>query len=70
MKKTVFLALALVGLMLVGFTSCSKECECQSYVNGEKVGSPTTITRESGKKCKDYNETAEAFGVKTEVKCK
>jgi len=66
MKKAVFLTLAMVGLILVGFTSCSKECECTTYLDGEKI-TTFTVDREKGKKCKDYNVPL-AFG--TETKCK
>lgn len=55
MKKTIFIALALVGIALLGFNSCSKECTCTTYVRG-KVYSTVTYEKERGTKCSKLNE--------------
>lgn len=68
MKK--ILAICAAVLMLGFFTtSCSKNCQCKTYVNGvlENTGDPFTV--ETGKKCKDYNSEITLLGITTKVKC-
>ncbi|MGI6411604.1 MAG: hypothetical protein ACOX0V_10300 [Bacteroidales bacterium] len=65
MKKTIFIALALVGIALLGFTSCSKECTCTTYIDGKEISS-VTFEKEKGTKCSDGNQKV----LNTEIKCK
>ena len=70
--KKVLVILAAAGL-LFAMSSCSNECKCKRYVDGD-LKSETTITKEDMEslgfeKCKDMNSTIELLGVKTEVKC-
>ncbi|HQB21163.1 MAG TPA: hypothetical protein PLW23_02170, partial [Bacteroidales bacterium] len=64
-----FLILTLVGLALLGFSSCSNECTCKTYINGD-LKSEYTFEKDEGRKCKDYNSKVELLGQKTEVKCR
>ncbi len=70
--KKVLVILAAAG-MLLALSSCSKECKCKYYSDGD-LKSEKTITKEDMEslgfeKCKDMNSTVELLGVKTEVKC-
>ena len=70
--KKVLVILAAAGL-LFAMSSCSKECKCKYYSDGD-LKSEKTITKEDMEslgfeKCKDMNSTIELLGVKTEVKC-
>ncbi len=69
MKKIV--CVCAVSLLLGFFsTSCNKQCQCKTYVNGALSATGDPFEVESGKKCADYNSTTTFFGVTTEVKCK
>lgn len=70
--KKVLVILAAAG-MLFAMSSCSKECKCKTYVDGE-MKHENTVSKEDlesagFEKCKDLNSTVELMGVKTEVKC-
>ncbi len=70
--KKVLVILAAAG-MLFAMSSCSKECKCKHYVNGD-LKNETTITKEDMEKlgyekCKDMNSKIELAGNKSEVKC-
>lgn len=69
MKKTLIVILAFAALTL-SVSSCTKKCQCKATVNGtEYVGS--TIDREDGKSCSDYNYklTVPVIDVEAEYKC-
>lgn len=70
--KKVLVVLAAAG-MLVAMSSCSKDCKCKYYVDGD-MKSEKTISKEDMEslgyeKCKDMNSTVDLLGVKQEVKC-
>ncbi len=63
MKKLFFLAvLALAAI------SCSKECECETKINGEVI-STEVVELEDGK-CKDMNTEVSMMGMTSSVECK
>lgn len=69
MKKV--LCIVAVGLLLGFFTtSCNKQCQCKTYVNGALSSTGEAFEVESGKKCSDYNSSVTLLGITTEVKCK
>jgi len=71
--KKVLVIMAAAGLMFA-MASCSSECKCKTYVDGD-LKNESTISKEDLEsagydKCKDLNSTVELLGVKTEVKCR
>ena len=71
MKK--LLVILAAASLLFAMSSCSKDCKCKYYVDGD-MRSEKTITKEDMEslgfeKCKDMNSTIELLGSKTEVKC-
>ena len=60
--------------MLFAMSSCSKECKCKTYVDGDLKGEKTFLKEDiesaGYEKCSDLNSSIELLGVKTEVKCK
>lgn len=63
--KKLFLSLAVVGMMAVVTTSCTKECTCTTYMDGVKQ---TSATGEA-KKCADLNEEYDQGGVTYKIEC-
>jgi len=69
MKKV--LCIVAAGLLLAFFsTSCNKQCQCKTYVNGALSSTQDPFEVENGKKCSDYNSSVTLLGITTEVKCK
>ena len=70
MKKVV-LACAIVAFVGL-FASCSKNCTCTTYLNGEKKGT-TEISKDKlseGQKCSDLNTVVIIDGKKTGMECR
>lgn len=63
--KKLFLAMGVVA-MLAGLSSCSKNCVCKQYMNGELM---QTTTVEGKGKCSDLNVKQEVMGMVNETKC-
>lgn len=70
MKKVVlfFVIVALVGL----FASCSKNCTCTSYLDGEYQGTIeiSKVKLKGGQKCSDLSTIVIINGKKTGSECK
>ena len=70
MKKVV-LSCALVAVVGL-FASCSKNCTCTNYLNGEKTGT-TEISKtklKDGQKCSDLNTVVVIGGKKNGTECR
>jgi len=67
MKKINYLVLTLVMVVAMGFVSCKKECTCNTYLDGVKMGETTTKVKG---KCSDLDTRSEVMGTVSEVKCK
>jgi hypothetical protein len=65
--KKVLCILAAVAMVAVFGTSCKKQCTCENYVNGVKVG---TTTVETTKSCASVSTMVETNGVKAGLSCK
>ncbi len=70
MKK---LLVILAAGLLFAMSSCSKECKCKTYVDGDLKHEDTILKEDMEKmgfeKCRDMNSSVELLGHKTEVKC-
>ena len=66
MKKVLFAIVVLA--CVVCLSSCSKKCYCKATINGEEVVG-STVTKDNGKKCSDYNYRASLAGQTVEYKC-
>ena len=69
--KKVILSCAAVALMGM-FASCSKNCTCTTYLNGEVQGT-TEISKDKlddGQKCSDLNTIVTISGKKNGMECK
>lgn len=64
MKKLILVAC--VGVLTLGFTSCKKDCECTTTLDGAVVGTTTT----KAKNCSDLESSSTVGGSTSEVKCK
>lgn len=70
MKKLI-LAISVIAMMGC-FASCSKNCTCTKYLNGEKTGT-TEISKDKlpeGKKCSDLNTIVTIGGKKNGMECR
>ncbi len=70
MKKVV-LSCALVAVVGL-FASCSKNCTCTSYVNGEEVGTVeiSKTKLKDGQKCSDLSTVVVIGGKKNGTECR
>ena len=69
MKKVV-LSIAIVAFVGL-FASCSKNCTCTNYLNGEKKGT-TEISKDKlsdGQKCSDLSTIVTIDGKKNGTEC-
>lgn len=64
MKKLLF-PVAILAMVSV---SCSKECECETTLNGAVI-STKTVEIDDGK-CKDMNSEISMMGITSTVECK
>ena len=68
MKKFFCICAICLGIAALA-TSCNKQCQCTTYVNGVETLTPDPFDVEAGKKCKDYESKLEVLGITTEIKC-
>lgn len=70
MKKVV-LACAIVAFVGL-FASCSKNCTCTSYLDGEYQGTIeiSKVKLKGGQKCSDLNTVVIIDGKKTGMECR
>ena len=64
MKKLV-LVIGIVAMVL-SFCSCSKNCVCKQYVDGQMIN---TVTTEGKGKCSDMNVTQTTMGMTQKTEC-
>ena len=67
-KKQMKKLLLPVAVLAMVSISCSKECECETKVNGEVI-STEVVEIEDGK-CKDMNTEVSMMGMTSSVECK
>lgn len=69
--KKVFLTLAVMATVAC-FSSCSKNCTCTKWLNGEKKGTEEFSKEKlkEGQKCSDYSTVIEINDKKTGLECR